>query len=55
MYVNRILRILEISWRNLLGKCPLTHDGVFGLSDEHEVTNVPCGRNSIRCSLFPNI
>lgn len=22
----------------------MTHDGVFGLSDEHDVTNVPCGR-----------
>ncbi|CAF4561358.1 unnamed protein product [Rotaria socialis] len=25
-------------------KCPLTHDGAFGLSDEHDITNVPCGR-----------
>ena len=32
---------------DLLGKCPLTYDGVFGLSDEYEVTNVPCGTISI--------
>jgi hypothetical protein len=33
-------------WNNLIviGKCPLTQDGVFGLSDDHDVTNVPCGK-----------
>lgn len=34
----------NISVENYKCKCPLTQDGVFGLSDEHDVTNVPCGR-----------
>jgi len=38
-----IEKIFVSSNKFLLGKCPLTHDGVFGLSDEHDVTNVPCG------------
>ncbi|CAF4260483.1 unnamed protein product, partial [Adineta steineri] len=34
----------NISVENYKCKCPLTHDGVFGLSDEHDITNIPCGR-----------
>jgi hypothetical protein len=34
----------EFIYIMFLGKCPLTQDGVFGLSDDHDVTNVPCGK-----------
>ncbi|CAF0811290.1 unnamed protein product [Adineta ricciae] len=34
----------NVSVENYKCKCPLTQDGVFGLSDDHDVTNVPCGR-----------
>jgi hypothetical protein len=42
MYMKEF--IFKKFYEEILGKCPLTHDGVFGLSDEHDITNVPCGR-----------
>jgi len=36
--------ILKEFYEEILGKCPLTYDGVFGLSNEHDITNIPCGR-----------
>jgi hypothetical protein len=26
----------------------LTHGGAFGLSDEHDITNIPCGKQTVR-------
>ncbi|CAF2373985.1 unnamed protein product [Rotaria sp. Silwood2] len=40
---ERVLK-QNISVENYKCKCPLTQDGVFGLSDEHDITNIPCGR-----------
>ena len=34
----------NITVENYKCKCPLTQDGVFGLSDEHDITNIPCGK-----------
>ena len=34
----------NVSVENYKCKCPLTQDGVFGLSDDHDITNVPCGK-----------
>jgi len=49
----------NISVENYKCKCPLTQDGVFGLSDEHDVTNVPCGNkrqvNKLKSQLKNNL